>query len=448
MILNNQQLASLKEFNKLVSQGKSKTEAADLVGVARSTIKRWESAENAPKAGDSKTTAKKATKKAATVKQPKAKKVKEPKKTPVRQPETKAVETTVDTNTNEYKVLSHIIEEQLGVSTSDIKPEAKFIDDMGADSLDAVELVMALEEEFEVEVPDEEAEKVQTVADAYNLILVKTGKTQVAKPVAQTMPAEKDELVPFQFIALPTTFTIVRDGRPVQIDKSHQNFTKISEIVKEAKDGRILKSKLSVLHDLIDLKAGLKRWSNGRVEVTETGGVLVDGKKLHGKLADVLLRCLKDGDMGGLERFAKFHTKVIEALSFKVTTRLFEFITKTGLRIDEDGDIIALKVVRANYLDKHSGTFDNSPGKTVSMPRNSVDDRDEVTCSNGLHVCAPGYIQHFSSRSGGDRLVECKVDPRDFVSVPVDYNFDKARVCKYIVLKDVSQAYKKELYNA
>ncbi|MFM1944050.1 MAG: acyl carrier protein [Verrucomicrobiota bacterium] len=58
-----------------------------------------------------------------------------------------------------------IIVEQLGVTEEQVTPEAKFIEDLGADSLDTVELVMALEEEFGQEIPDEEAEKLQTVGD-------------------------------------------------------------------------------------------------------------------------------------------------------------------------------------------------------------------------------------------------------------------------------------------
>ena len=61
-----------------------------------------------------------------------------------------------------------IICEQLGVSESDVTPEASFIEDLGADSLDIVELVMAFEEEFGVEIPDDAAEKISTVSDAIN----------------------------------------------------------------------------------------------------------------------------------------------------------------------------------------------------------------------------------------------------------------------------------------
>ena len=63
-----------------------------------------------------------------------------------------------------------IIVEQLGVDAEEVTPEASFVEDLGADSLDTVELVMAFEEEFGIEIPDEDAEKLQTVGDAINYI--------------------------------------------------------------------------------------------------------------------------------------------------------------------------------------------------------------------------------------------------------------------------------------
>lgn len=63
-----------------------------------------------------------------------------------------------------------IIAEQLGVDENEITPSSSFVDDLGADSLDTVELVMALEEAFDVEIPDEDAEKIRTVQDAIDYI--------------------------------------------------------------------------------------------------------------------------------------------------------------------------------------------------------------------------------------------------------------------------------------
>ena len=69
----------------------------------------------------------------------------------------------------EEKVVEIIID-QLGVDEKQVKTEASFIDDLGADSLDTVELVMALEEEFDIEIPDEDAEKIATVQNAVDFI--------------------------------------------------------------------------------------------------------------------------------------------------------------------------------------------------------------------------------------------------------------------------------------
>lgn len=66
--------------------------------------------------------------------------------------------------------VKEVIAEQLGVDVEEVTPEASFIDDLGADSLDTVELVMALEEEFGIEIPDEAAEKITTVNDALSYI--------------------------------------------------------------------------------------------------------------------------------------------------------------------------------------------------------------------------------------------------------------------------------------
>ena len=77
-------------------------------------------------------------------------------------------------STVEQKV-KEIICEQLGVSEEEVTPEASFIEDLGADSLDIVELVMAMEEEFDIEIPDEDAERIQTIGDATAYLKEKLG---------------------------------------------------------------------------------------------------------------------------------------------------------------------------------------------------------------------------------------------------------------------------------
>jgi len=69
-----------------------------------------------------------------------------------------------------FNKVKDIVVEQLGVDEEEVTEQASFVDDLGADSLDIVELVMALEEEFDLEIPDEDAEKIVTVGDAVNYI--------------------------------------------------------------------------------------------------------------------------------------------------------------------------------------------------------------------------------------------------------------------------------------
>jgi acyl carrier protein len=78
--------------------------------------------------------------------------------------------------TDAVNKVKSIIAEQLGVKPEEVTPEASFVEDLGADSLDTVELVMALEEEFGIEIPDEDAEKMTTVGDAVKYIEEKIAK--------------------------------------------------------------------------------------------------------------------------------------------------------------------------------------------------------------------------------------------------------------------------------
>ena len=71
--------------------------------------------------------------------------------------------------------VTKIIVDQLGVSADEVKPEAKFVDDLGADSLDLTELIMAMEEEFDIEIADDDAQKIQKVQDAIDYLEAKKG---------------------------------------------------------------------------------------------------------------------------------------------------------------------------------------------------------------------------------------------------------------------------------
>ncbi|HVP52120.1 MAG TPA: acyl carrier protein [Terriglobales bacterium] len=81
----------------------------------------------------------------------------------------------VKAKANVAEKIKQIVSEQLGVDEGEVTPTASFVDDLGADSLDTVELVMAFEEAFEIEIPDEDAEKIRTVQDAVTYVEKKLG---------------------------------------------------------------------------------------------------------------------------------------------------------------------------------------------------------------------------------------------------------------------------------
>ena len=80
-----------------------------------------------------------------------------------------------DTMSDIAEKVKKIIVDQLGVSADEVKPEASFVDDLGADSLDLTELIMAMEEEFDIEIADEDAQKILKVQDAISYIEAKKG---------------------------------------------------------------------------------------------------------------------------------------------------------------------------------------------------------------------------------------------------------------------------------
>ena len=120
--------------------------------------------------------------------------------------------------------------------------------------------------------------------------------------------------------------------------------------------------------------------------------------------------------------------------SKRAVDELYGFLEATKLPITDDGCFLAYKRVRNDYLDYYTGKVDNSIGQKPSMPRNQVDDDKNRTCSKGLHFCSLSYLPHYHGSSG--RIVILKINPRDVVSIPTDYNNAKGRACLYEVIAE------------
>ncbi len=221
------------------------------------------------------------------------------------------------------------------------------------------------------------------------------------------------------------TATVIVDGKPFSVAATDTRYEQLVEL---------LKSGAATPEGVLDILESQKRAAEKACEGTrlsvKDGAVLFDNRMLAGELSDRLMRLIDGGY--NLRPLANFVERLMKNPSMRAVKELYTFLEYGKLPLLDDGRFVGYKVVRGDYKDKHSGTFDNSVGKICEMPRNAVDDDSSRTCSFGLHVCSAEYIRSFFSP--GDHVMLVAVDPADVVSIPVDYNNTKMRCCKYEVV--------------
>lgn len=220
-----------------------------------------------------------------------------------------------------------------------------------------------------------------------------------------------------------------RDLVPVTIHADHMNFDEIADM---------LQSGLAS-HDDLDRLANRRKAAEafGEGHVKIVGDVVYfDGQPLHNALTDRMLRIMAEG--GNVDPLTAFLENLMRNPSAQATEELYLWLEASQLPITDDGHFVAYKLVRLDYKDIHSGSFDNSIGQIVSMPRNQVDDRRRNTCSRGLHFCSFGYLPHYGS-IGNRRIMVLKINPADVVSIPEDYGNAKGRAWRYEVIGEVSE---------
>lgn len=187
----------------------------------------------------------------------------------------------------------------------------------------------------------------------------------------------------------------------------------------------------AALPSTVSKALAINEYSSGTFTV-KGGCLYMNDKMIPTALAEKILE-FKAADLP-YQPLVNFAKNLLENPSENSVNQLFSFLEKNRHPITNDGHFIAYKTIRADWKDVHSATMDNSPGTKVSMPREGVDPDPNRTCSSGLHVANWEYpTQHFH----GDRLIEVKVNPRDVVAVPNDYNGAKMRVCEYIVMGEI-----------
>jgi hypothetical protein len=226
----------------------------------------------------------------------------------------------------------------------------------------------------------------------------------------------------YPYLIQGNNIVVVIGNQPHTISKTHITYNKVLDAIKQG-DWETVK-------DVIEPKKVVLNYGQGNVSVQ--GETLYwKGKELNTGLASRMIAMLQEGFP--IEPMVNFMDNLYKNPSHRAVTELYGFLEKNNLPITPDGHFLAYKKVRANYLDVHSGTMDNSPGRVVEMERHDVDDNKDNTCSKGLHFCAQSYLSSF----GGDRTVIVKINPADVVSIPSDYNDAKGRACRYEVIGEV-----------
>lgn len=163
------------------------------------------------------------------------------------------------------------------------------------------------------------------------------------------------------------------------------------------------------------------------VITVKDNAVLVDGEALPTALNSRILKMVaKDEQPTGLINFWR---RLKRNPNKRSVEQLWDFLAHCGIPIQEDGTFLAYKGVRKDFRDCHSGSFDNSPGKTVRMDRGRISTDPAYTCHQGLHIGALSY-----ARSFGTTTLIVRVDPMDVCCVPNDYGASKMRVCEYTVM--------------
>ena len=230
--------------------------------------------------------------------------------------------------------------------------------------------------------------------------------------------------------------TIFKDGKQSTVASTHQNFVRILEALK-AHEFDKLESLMSIEKTInatgtssnTKCKVFVK---NGNVFFTDTRNH--KDVVLNGALVD---RILQDIGKPGFEKYANALMHLMENIQKNpvkdITEELYEWLASGKSPITSDGCILAYKKVRDDFMDIHSGTMDNSPGKIARMKQADVDTNRSNECSHGLHFASLGYLSHYGS-CGNFKVVIVKVNPRHIFAIPRDYDCQKGRASEYYVV--------------
>jgi hypothetical protein len=225
------------------------------------------------------------------------------------------------------------------------------------------------------------------------------------------------------YILTDNSITIVVGGKPYTMQSNHASFNEVKD--------RIRKQKFDGIEDLFDAGKVIAQFAAGEVTVVGNS-VLYKGVPVHNYVVTKILQHIKEQLPS--QYLLNFLAKLMQNPSKRAVDELYGFLEAGNLTICEDGDFLAYRKVTEDYKDFYTGKFDNSVGAICKVPRNTVDEDKDRTCSYGLHFCSHNYLPHYHGGSG--RTVVVKINPANVVAIPSDYNNAKGRCCEYEVVAD------------
>ncbi len=228
----------------------------------------------------------------------------------------------------------------------------------------------------------------------------------------------------YSYLIQGKNIVVVIDNRPYTITSTHIGYDKLKQAIRD--------NDWDTVKQVVDPAREILNYGAGHVAV-QGSKVFYKDRELAGVMTARLIEMYQDGFP--VEPLILFMENLMQNPSKRAVDELYKFMEKGNLPLTPDGHFLAYKKVRADFMDIHSGTMNNSPGQVVEMARNEVDDNMNNTCSTGLHFCSKEYLDHFGGSDS--RTVILKINPADVVSIPVDYNSTKGRACKYEVLGEL-----------
>lgn len=235
--------------------------------------------------------------------------------------------------------------------------------------------------------------------------------------------------------------TAIVGDQTYTFSKSHPNYDKL---ITYLKNGNV-----EYFEACYDIISHVNTFCEGYVNC-DNGSLTWDGIKMPEMFTGTIIDMIKQGFP--FEPMLNFLDNLSQNPSDHAVIELFDFMENKNMPITHDGCFLSYKAVREDYKDIYSGTFNNSVGSICQVPRCNVDSNRDNGCGAGLHVGAIDYAKSYGGinfdedNDGGNKLMICKVNPRDVVSVPTDSKFQKLRTCRYEVVSEFNTIFDKVVH--